>query len=230
MRRMQRQAGYSPLRRLFRVILAVADYRMAKRRKLHPNLVLQPGHQSHSHQRSTAKAAFDHVVKLGTSRFRIILASLLLKHSFAPKVVNQRALLGGEMATNHGQILPHWRVVEKLADQKVAVSFGLCEQQNSGSETIDAVHHKGALLALYQFCGKQRPGGGRIRTLWRHRRQTWGLVESYYVVIFVKDGDFAGEADLLFMLPSPAAAFRSMSFHSRSSRGGIRASCAITAA
>lgn len=68
---MQRDASDSPLRRLFRVILAVAHHRVADGRELHADLVLQSGDQRHSHERRGAKAALHHIVKFGTRRLRV---------------------------------------------------------------------------------------------------------------------------------------------------------------
>ena len=50
MRCVKSDAGDSPLRRFRRVVFSVADHRVADRRKLHSDLILQSRHQRHSNQ------------------------------------------------------------------------------------------------------------------------------------------------------------------------------------
>lgn len=68
---MQGDARNSPLCRLFRVILAVADYRVPYGGELHADLVLQSGYKCHSHQRRAAKTALHHILELSTGRLRM---------------------------------------------------------------------------------------------------------------------------------------------------------------
>ena len=81
------------LRRLFGMVLSVADDWMAERRKLHPDLVLQPRHQRDSDKRSAAQQALDRIAKFSTGCFRVALRGQFLEHSFLPKMVNERASL-----------------------------------------------------------------------------------------------------------------------------------------
>ncbi len=94
MRRMKSNAGNSPLRRFRQVVFSVADDRVADRRKLHPDLILQPRRQRHPDQRSAPERAFDAISKFRASRFGVALRAQRLKHSFTSKVVNERPFLG----------------------------------------------------------------------------------------------------------------------------------------
>ncbi len=150
---MKSDASDSPLRSFLPGVLSVADDRMADRSKLHPDLVLQSRHQRNSYERSAPKTPFDGIAKFSTSCPGIVLGGQPLKHSFASRVVNQRPLIQAEMAANHGKILPYRSMAEKLSDECVSILLGLCKEQNSGTETIDAMYHIGPLSLRSQFRG-----------------------------------------------------------------------------
>jgi hypothetical protein len=145
MRRMQGNASDESLRRFGKVVLSIANERVADGRKLRSDLILQSRHQRHSDQRSIRKKALDGIAEFSASCLRVSLRAQLLKHSFAAKIVNQRPLLAGETATKHRQILPHGSVVEELSNEWVSIQLGFRKEQNPGGETIDTMHDKSPL-------------------------------------------------------------------------------------
>jgi hypothetical protein len=152
MRCMKSDASNSPLQRLRLMVLSVADDRVADGGKLHSDLVLQSRHQRNSDEGRGAKTAFDEIPKFSTSRLGGALGAQLLKHSFSSKVVNERPFFDAEMSANHGQILPHRTVAEKLSNQCVSIPVGFCKEQNPRGKTIDAMYDKGSLSPRVQFC------------------------------------------------------------------------------
>src|ERR1700675_572525 len=88
------------LRRFRRVIFSVPDYWMARRRKLHSDLILESCHQLNPYQRSIRKKTFDGISECGAGRFRIFHGAQLLIHSFSSKIVDQRSSLRGETAAH----------------------------------------------------------------------------------------------------------------------------------
>lgn len=150
---MKSDASDSPLRRFLPAVLSIADDRMAHRRKLHSDLILQPRHQGNSDKRSASKRPFDGILKFSTSRPAVALCSQPLQHSFAPEVVNERPLLHAEMPANYCKILSYRSMTEKLSHEYVSIPLGFCKEQNPGTETIDAMYHKGSLHLGFQFCG-----------------------------------------------------------------------------
>ena len=56
-----------------------------------------------------------------------------LKHSFSPKVVNERSFFDAEMSANYCEILPHRSVAEKLSNERVSIPFVFL--QRAGSRT-----------------------------------------------------------------------------------------------
>jgi len=129
MSRMKSDARNSPLQRFRLMVLSVADHRMADRRKLHADLILQSRHQRNSNQRRAAQTPFDAIPKFSTSCLRVVPAAQLLEHSLSSKVMNQCPffILSAGMSPNDSQILPHRTVVEKLSNQGVAIPFCFCE-------------------------------------------------------------------------------------------------------
>ena len=160
MRCMESNPSNAPLRSLRRVVLSVADDRVADRRKLHSDLILQSRHQFHSDERSIREEAFDGISKFGTSRSRIALPAQLLKHSFSSKVVNERPFLDVEMAANYRKILPHRSVAEKLSNQRISIRLGLRKQQNPGRKTIDAMHDQGSLSLRFEVAARRDKADG----------------------------------------------------------------------
>src|ERR1700730_13717244 len=114
MRGMKSNALNQLLRRFRRIIFSVPDYRMARRRKLYANLILESCHQLNPYERSIRKKAFDGISEFGASGFRIFHGAQLLIHSFTSKIVDERSSLSGETAAHDGEILPHGSVGEKL--------------------------------------------------------------------------------------------------------------------
>ena len=184
---MKRDASNSPLRRFRYVVFSIADDRVADRRKLHSDLILQSRHQRNSDQRSGAKTAFDAIPKFSTSRLGVALRGQPLKHSFSSKVVNERPFLDAEMSAHDREILPHRSVAEKLSNQRLSIRLGFCKEQNPGRKTIDAMHHKGSLSPRFQFRGKQRPCGRRIGAFHRHRWKSGRFIEGHDGIVFVED-------------------------------------------
>src|ERR1700682_4364965 len=71
MRGMKSHALNQLLRRFRRVIFSVPDYRMARRRKLHSDLILESCHQLNPYERSIRKKAFDGISEFGAGGFRV---------------------------------------------------------------------------------------------------------------------------------------------------------------
>ena len=122
-------ASNSTLRGFRLAILSIADDRVADRCKLHSNLVLQSRHQRNVDQRSGTQGALDAIPEFSTGCPGVILCSQLLKHSFPPKVVNERPFFAVEMPANYCQILPHRNMAEKLLDECVSIRLGFCKEQ-----------------------------------------------------------------------------------------------------
>ena len=179
----------SPLRRLLRMILSVAYHRVSDGRKLNPDLVLQPGHQRDPHQRSAAKPPFNLVAKFSPHALLVALLCQPLKHSYFPKIVDECSLIGGELSANDGQILPNGRVPDELFRQLRPVRLGFGKEQNPGSETVNAVHHKGLLLLPLQLCGKQRQCGGHIGALHRHCCKPGRFIQGHDGIVFIENGE-----------------------------------------
>jgi hypothetical protein len=186
MPRMKGDAGNSSLQCFRRVVFSVADDGMADRRKLHSDLILQSRHQRNSDERCGAKTPFDEILKFGTSDLRAAPGGQPLKHSFSPKVVNERAFFVAEMSANHCEVLPHRTMAEKLFNEFIPIPFGFREEQNPGGKTIDAMYDKCPLSPQFQFCRKQRPCGWGLRAFDGHRRKSSGFIESHDGVVFVE--------------------------------------------
>ena len=186
MRRMKSDARNSPLRRFRRVVFSVTDDRMADRRKLHPDLILQSRRQRHPHQRSVPERAFDPISKFRTSRFGVALRAQRLKHSFTSKIVNERPFLGAGTPANNREILPDGSMGEKLSNEWIAIRRSFRKEQNPGRKTIDAMHHQGSLSLQFEFCGEKRPGGWSIGALDRHSRKSGRFIEDHHGIVFVK--------------------------------------------
>lgn len=71
MPRMKSDARNSPLQRFRLVVLSVADHRVADRRELHSDLILQSRHQRYPDERRGAQTAFDAIPKFRASRLRV---------------------------------------------------------------------------------------------------------------------------------------------------------------
>ena len=156
MRRMQSDAGNSALSRFLRVILSVADHRVADCRQLHADLILQSRHQRDPDQRSGQKGAFQGKPQFRASASRVALCSQLLKHSLPSKVVDKRTFFGGKPPANDRQILPFRRMPEKLPDQCVPIRLSFGKEQHPGSKAVDPMNDQRPLSLPFQFCGKKR--------------------------------------------------------------------------
>src|ERR1700730_2045519 len=121
MRGMKSNALNQLLRRFRRMIFSVPDYRVARRRKLHSNLILESCHQLNPYERSVRKKAFDGIPEFGASGFRVIHGAQLLKHSFTSKTVDEPSSLSGETPAHGRDILPHGSVGEKLPHQRGSI-------------------------------------------------------------------------------------------------------------
>ena len=133
------------------MVFSVANNRVAHRRELHPDLILQSGHQFDPDQRSIRKQAFDGISQFGTSRCGVPRRALLLKHPFPSKIVHQRPRFNAETSAHYREILPYRSVFEKLPYQRRSIRSGLRKQQGPGGKTIDAVHDQRPLFLQFQF-------------------------------------------------------------------------------
>ena len=192
-RGMKGNASNSPLRRFFHVVFSVTDDRVADCRKLHPDLILQSRHQRHTDERSGHQRSFDAISKLGTSRFGVALGAQLLKHSFAPKVVNERPFWGAETPANYREILPHRSMAEKLSNEYVPVRLSLRKKQNPGRKTIDAMYGKSPLSPQFESCGKKRQRGRSVGAFNRNSRKPGGFIDDRHGIVFVKHRDLPRE-------------------------------------
>src|SRR5260370_15533486 len=156
MRGMQSNAGNELLRRLRPVVFSITDDRVAHRRELRPDLILQSCHQLNAHEGRISKNPFDGVSKFGANRLGVSRRPQLLKHSFASKIVNQRSCFSAETAAQYRKIPPHGSMREKLSHEHISIPISLRKQQNPGAETIDAMHDQGSLFLQLQRCDKQR--------------------------------------------------------------------------
>ncbi len=127
MRGMKSNASNERLRRFLLVVFSIADNRVAHRRKLHSDLILQSCHQLNPHERSICKEAFDGISQFGTSRLGVSRRTQLLKHSFPPKIVHQRPCLTVEAAAHYREILPYGGMGEKLLHERISIRTGLRE-------------------------------------------------------------------------------------------------------
>lgn len=206
---MKRDAVDAPLRRFFRVVLSVADHRVADGGKLHSNLILQSRRQGDPQQRCGAQSAFDAVVKLRPRRLPRGLRDQPLKHSLPPEIVHQRCLCRLQVSANHRQILPHGSVAEKLPDQRLPVLLGFCEEHHPRREAVNAMDDKSPFSLRFPFPRNQGPCRGLIRTFYRNRRKPGRLIEGHDGIIFIEDGKPARPARLSLrrhmMLPTLSA-------------------------
>ena len=128
------------LRRFRRVVFSVADNRVADRRKLGANLILQSCHQFNPDERSIRKKAFHGISKLGAGRFGVSRGAHLLRHSFTSKIVHQGPTFNVETAAQYREILSYGSMGEKLSYQRVSIRTGFRKHQSPRSKTIDAMH------------------------------------------------------------------------------------------
>ena len=152
MRGMKSNAGNQLLRRFRPVIFSVTDDRMAHRRTLRSNLILQACYQLNPDERSILKKAFDGISKFSTSRLGSSCRLQLLKHPFPSKIVHERPGLSAETSAHYREILPYWSMVEKLSHERISIRIGLCKQQNPGGKSIDAMHNQGSLSLPFKLC------------------------------------------------------------------------------
>src|SRR6266404_5946639 len=193
MRGMKRNPLNQLLRRFLRVIFSVPDYRMARRRKLHADLILESCHQLNPHERSIRKKAFDGIPEFGASSFRIFHGAQLLIHSFTPKIVDERSSLSGETAAHDREILPHGSVSEKLPHQRGSIRRSLGKKQSPRRKSIDAMYDQRSLLLQFETGRNERPCRRSSRTRNWHRQQPWRFIDNDHRIVFVEHGKFAGE-------------------------------------
>lgn len=195
-RGMQRHAVNQGLFRLFAVVFSVADKRMSDGRKLRPDLVLQSRLQFHADQRCAGKSAFHTVAKFSARGFRVSRRPLLLKHTFAAEVMDQRPFRIVQASAHHGLIFSYRRMCQKLPDQRIAIVIGFGEQQNAGSKPVNAMHNQRALPFRLQLRDQQRQSRRNIRAFDRHRQQPGRFVEDDDSIIFIEDLNFLRQARL----------------------------------
>jgi hypothetical protein len=109
------------------VVLSIADKRVAHRRKLRSDLILQSCHQLNPDKRSVRKKAFDGISKFGSSRLGVSRCAQLLIHPFTSKIVHERPYLNAETAARYREVPPYGSMVEKLPHQRVSIRTGLCK-------------------------------------------------------------------------------------------------------
>jgi hypothetical protein len=175
------------------VVFSIADNRVAHRRKLRSDLILQSCHQLNPDERSIRKKAFDGISKFGTSRLGVSRRAQLLKHSFTSKIVYERPCLNAETAAQYREILPYGSMSEKLSHQRISIRTGLRKQQSPGGKTIDAMHDQGSLSLQLEFCDQQRQSGRSIEALNRHSQKSGRFVENDHGIVFVKHGKLTRE-------------------------------------
>ncbi len=197
MYRVECNASDQPFGRLRRVIFPVTDDRMADSRELRPDLILQSGHQTDSDQSRAGKKSLDGIAEFGASRFGVSLRAQLLKHSYAPKIVDQSRLLGGETPAKDRQVLPHRRMVEKLANEYLSIRLCLGKKKNARRETIDAMDNQSSLSLLRESRAEQRQSGGAAGAFNRHGRQAGRLIDDYHGIVLVKHDQLPREAGRL---------------------------------
>ncbi len=71
MRRMKSDAGDSTFGGFLRAVLSVADDRVTDHGKLHPDLILQSGHERNPDQRSAPKRPLDGIPQFSAGRFAV---------------------------------------------------------------------------------------------------------------------------------------------------------------
>ena len=175
------------------MVFSIPDDRVAHRRKLRSDLILQSGHQLNPDERSIGKKAFDGIAKFGTSRSGVSRRAQLLKHSFPSKIVHERPCLNAETAAQYREILPYGSMVEKLSHQRISMRTGLRKQQSPRGKTIDAMHDQGSLSFQFEFCDKQGQSGRSMGALNWHSQKSGRFVENDHGIVFVKHGKLVGE-------------------------------------
>src|SRR6266853_1907245 len=193
MRGMKSNALNQLLRCFRRMIFSVPDYRMARRRKLHADLILESCHQLNPYQRSIREKAFDRISEFGASGFRVFHGAQLLIHSFTSKIMDERSSLSGETAAHNRKILPHRSVSEKLPHQRGSIRRSLGKKQSPRRKSIDAMYDQRFLLLQFETGGHERPCRSSSGTRNRHRQEPWRFVDNDHRIVFVEHGKFAGE-------------------------------------
>src|ERR1700676_2048616 len=181
------------LRRFRWMIFSVPDYWMARRRKLHADLILESCHQLTPYERSIRKKAFDGIPEFGPSGFRVFHGAQLLIHSFTSKIVDERSSLSGETPTHDREILPHGSVGEKLPHQRGSIRRSLSKQQSPRRKSIDAMYDQRLLLLQFETGGQQRPRRRSSGSRNRYRQAPWRVVDNDHRIVFVEHGKLAGE-------------------------------------
>src|ERR1700674_363385 len=193
MRGMKSNALNQLLRRFRRVIFSVTDYWMARRRKLHADLVLKSCHQLNPYERSIRKKAFDGIPEFGAGGFRVFHGAQLLIHSFSSKIVDERSSLSGETAAHHREILPHGSVGEKLPHQRGSIRRSLGKKQSPRGKSIDAVYDQRLLLLQFETCRQQRPGRRSSGSRNRHGQEPWRFIDNDHRIVFIEHSKLARE-------------------------------------
>src|SRR5260370_2001735 len=155
-RGMQSNAGNELLRRRRPVVFSITDDRVAHRRELRPDLILKSWNQLNPHEGRISENPFDGVSKFGANRLGVSRRPQLLKHSFASKIVNQRSCFSAETAAQYRKIPPHGSMREKLSHEHISIPISLRKQQNSGGETIHALHDQGSPFLQLHPCYTHR--------------------------------------------------------------------------
>ncbi len=177
----------TPFRRFRQMVLSVADDGMPNGGELHPNLVLQAGHERYPDEGRAAKSAFDVVAKLCTGRFAIARRSEFLKHSFASEMMDECAFGLGQMAADDRQVLAYWSVSEELPHQGVTIALRLREKQDPRGKAVDAMDGEGALAAEFQLGGEQGERRLSVGAFDGNSEEAGRFVDGDNRVVFVQD-------------------------------------------
>ena len=114
-------------------------------------------------------------------------------HAFSSKIVDQRSLFQGKVSAHHSQILPDRSMREELSNQRFPIRHGFREQQNSGRETIDAMHDQNMLTARFQVRIEKRQRRGCVGSRRRHGQKSGRLIDRHNCVVFIQDGKLPRE-------------------------------------
>jgi len=107
--------------------------------------------------------------------------------------VNQRSFFRSKMSAHHGQILPDRSMRQELSNQRLSIGLGFGEQQNSGRETIDAMHDQSSLSARLQVRRENRKRRGCVGTGRRYGQKSGRLIDRHNRIVFIQDGKFPRE-------------------------------------
>lgn len=180
---------------LGRMILPISNHRVSDGGELHPDLVLQPGHECHPDQGSAAHTALHRVSEFSASCPRILRHAHFLEHPFPAKIVHKGTFLRAEMSANNREVLPHGRVSKELADESVTIALRLGKEQDARGKSVDPMHNE-RTLSLPPECsghqGQRRHGVGSFDRYGWHSGRFIDRDDRFIFVEDLKVRTFAG--------------------------------------